>query len=65
MEQTITELALYATAIIGAASLIVQAAEKISRITPSTKDDMYVGKAKRVVGWLVALLDKLAFNPKR
>lgn len=55
----------YATAIIGAASLLVAAAEKIAGITPSTKDDYYVGKAKKFLGSITAVLDKIALNPAK
>lgn len=51
--------------IIGGASILVMALEKFAKITPSTKDDYYVSKAKRYVGYAVSLADKLALNPKR
>lgn len=51
--------------IVGAASLIVLALEKIAKITPSTKDDIYVSKAKRWLGVASSVLSKLALNPKK
>lgn len=56
---------LYLTAIIGAASLILQGVAKITKITPSTKDDEIVSK---VEGWILSLqkiLDRVALNPSK
>ena len=52
-------------AVVGSASLIVAALEKIAGITPSTKDDYYVGKAKKFLGKVTAVLDKIALNPAK
>lgn len=56
---------LYVSTIAGAASLVVLALEKIAGITPSTKDDYYVGKAKKFLGKVTAVLDKIALNPAK
>lgn len=55
----------YIATIAGAASMIVMALEKIAGITPTTKDDYYVGKAKRALGKVTAVLDKIALNPNK
>jgi hypothetical protein len=55
----------YALAIIGGASLIVAGLAKIAAVTPSTKDDYYVGTAKRWLGVVAAVLDKIALNPRK
>ncbi len=51
--------------VVGACSTIVLGLEKIAGVTPSTKDDEYVSKAKKGLGWLSDLLSKLALNPKK
>lgn len=53
------------TVVIGSASLIVAALEKIAGITPNTKDDYYVGKAKRFLGRVTVIIDKIALNPNK
>jgi hypothetical protein len=63
--ELIEQILMYALAVVGGASLIVAGLEKIADVTPSTKDDLYVGKAKRAIGYVAAILDKLAVNPKR
>jgi len=42
------------------ATSIVAALEKIAEVTPTTKDDEYVGKAKVALGYVSALLDKVS-----
>lgn len=64
MEQ-INEWLVIILAVIGGASSIVAGLEKIAEVTPSTKDDYYVGKAKRALGWLSEILSKIALNPKK
>lgn len=46
--------------IVGAATSIVAALEKVAAVTPTTKDDEYVGKAKVALGYVSALLDKVS-----
>jgi hypothetical protein len=50
--------------VVGGASMIVLGLEKIAGVTPSTKDDEYVGKAKKVLGKVSEILSRLALNPK-
>lgn len=46
--------------IVVAATSIVAALEKVAAVTPTTKDDEYVGKAKVALGYVSALLDKVS-----
>lgn len=56
-----TELILNAFALIGvivsAATLIVAGLEKITHVTPTTKDDKAVASVKRYLGYVSAFLD--------
>ncbi len=63
--ESIQEWIVIILAVVGGASSIVMGLEKIAKITPSTKDDYYVGKAKRAVGWASEILSKIALNPKK
>lgn len=54
----------YLTMIIGGATLIVHGLEKFAKITPSTKDDEWVGKTKRRLGVIAAFLDKVAMSKR-
>lgn len=56
---------LYLTAIIGAASLILQGVAKITKITPSTKDDEIVSKVESWILSLQKILDRVALNPNK
>lgn len=49
-------------AVIGGASLIVQGIAKITKITPSTKDDEVVGKVEAFLAGVQRIFDKLALN---
>ena len=49
-------------AVIGGASLIVQGIAKITKITPSTKDDEIVGKVEAFLAGVQRIFDKLALN---
>ena len=49
-------------AVIGGASLIVQGIAKITKITPSTKDDEIVGKVEAFLVGAQRIFDKLALN---
>ncbi len=49
-------------AVVGAASLIVQGIAKITKVTPSTKDDEIVGKVELLLSRVQRFLDKLALN---
>jgi len=57
-----TELALV---IVGALAAIVKGLEVIAGVTPSTKDDELVGKAKRALGVVSYWLDKLSLSVKK
>ena len=46
--------------IVTAATTIVGALDKIAQVTPTTKDDLYVGEAKRYLGIATAFLDKFS-----
>lgn len=63
-EQTVASLMVSVAAIIGAATALVEAAEKIAGITPSTKDDEKVAEFKRYLGKVVAFLDKVAMSKR-
>ena len=52
------------TMVIGGATLIVAGLEKFAKITPSTKDDMWASKAKRFLGKVTAILDKVAMSKR-
>lgn len=47
-------------ALVTAATLIVAGLDKIAQITPTTKDDEYVGKARAVLAKVSGLLDKVS-----
>lgn len=64
MLENINEWVMIALAVIGGASTIVAGLEKIAGVTPSTKDDYYVSKAKRALGYLSDILSRFALNPK-
>ena len=49
-------------AVIGGASLIVQGIAKITKITPSIKDDEIVGKVEAFLAGAQRIFDKLALN---
>lgn len=52
--------------IVTAATAIVAALEKVAEVTPTTKDDEYIGKAKQWLGVVSAILDKVSvWNTKK
>lgn len=51
--------------VIGAASLIVAGLEKIADLTPTDKDNIALGKAKRFLARAIAFLDRVAVNPDK
>jgi len=61
----ITMFVTWATALVGAASLIVAGLEKIAKLTPTHKDDEAISTAKRWLAWVIAILDRLALNPDK
>jgi hypothetical protein len=54
-----------ALVIVGALAAIVKGLEVIAGVTPSTKDDELVGKAKRALGVVSYWLDKLSLSVKK
>lgn len=58
----IDEYIALALAIIGFASVLVQALEKIAKITPNTKDDEYIGVIKKYLGYAASILNFVALN---
>lgn len=50
--------------IVGALAAIVKGLEVIAGVTPSTKDDEYVGKVKQALGYISYWLDKLSLAVK-
>ena len=50
-------------AVVSGATLIVLGLEKIAGTTPTTKDDEFVGKVKRALGYVSAILDRFAVHP--
>ena len=61
----VVSLLLVATTVVGSASVIVDALERIAKITPTDKDNLLIGKAKRYLAKAVAFLDRLALNPPK
>ncbi|AXY86131.1 hypothetical protein [Escherichia phage vB_EcoM_IME392] len=58
----IDEYIALALAIVGFASVLVQALEKIAKITPNTKDDEYIGVIKKYLGYASSILNFVALN---
>ena len=57
---------MYVGIVVTAATAIVAALEKIAEVTPTTKDDEYIGKAKKWLGVVSAILDKVSvWNAKK
>lgn len=61
--ELVEQLLMIIGGVVSGATLIVLGLEKIAAVTPTTKDDKYVGKAKRVLGWLSDILDRLSVHP--
>lgn len=58
-----TQLLIIVSAIVAGASLIAKGIQIITGITASKKDDPYADKLVKGIGWVQAVLDKLALNP--
>lgn len=57
---------MYVGIVVTAATAIVAALEKVAEVTPTTKDDEYIGKAKQWLGVVSAILDKVSvWNAKK
>lgn len=54
-----------AFAAVGGIYAVIIGLEKIAAITPSTKDDIYVSKAKRFFGLVSDFLSKIIMSPRR
>lgn len=59
MEMLINAFAIIGT-VVTASTLIVAGLEKLAAITPTTKDDLAVAKAKRVLSQVSAILDQVS-----
>ena len=64
IEQVISYIEL-ALIVIGAMATIVKGLEVVAGVTPSTKDDEYVGKVKKALGVVSYWLDKLSLAVKK
>ena len=64
IEQVIGYIEL-ALIIIGAMATIVKGLEVVAGVTPTTKDDEYVGKVKKALGVVSYWLDKLSLAVKK
>jgi hypothetical protein len=69
MDQSVLETLLlifqWVLTAVGAASAIVAALIPIAKLTPSSKDDEFLGKAQKFLAWLIAILDRVAINPSQ
>lgn len=59
----ILNMILILTSVIGGASVIVSGLKEIAKVTPTEKDDVFLGKAEKVINSIALFLDKLALNP--
>ena len=64
LEQVIGYIEL-ALVVIGAMATIVKGLEVVAGVTPTTKDDEYVGKTKKALGVVSYWLDKLSLAVKK
>ena len=64
IEQVIGYIEL-ALIVIGAMATIVKGLEVVAGVTPTTKDDEYVGKVKKALGVVSYWLDKLSLAVKK
>ena len=61
--QTIVSVFAVLSVVVGAASTVVAGLEKIAEVTPTDKDNKAIGKARRFIATVVAILDRVALNP--
>lgn len=54
-----------ALVVVGGLAVVVKGLEVIAGVTPSTKDDEYVGKVKQALGVVSYWLDKLSLGVKK
>lgn len=65
MIEQITGYIELALVVIGAMATIVKGLEVVAGVTPTTKDDEYVGKVKKALGYVSYWLDKLSLAVKK
>ena len=67
MDQSIVDTLLHygqiIATVVGTASIIFAALSKVTGITPTTKDDKFVSTAQKIISQVLAILDRLGFNP--
>ena len=59
------QIAVYVSAVIGAAAFLAKAIELITGITASDKDDVYASKFTKIVATIKGWADKFGLNPKQ
>ena len=57
--ELLTDVFMWLGIVVTFCTTVVTALEKIVEVTPSTKDDEYVAKAKKWLGYVSAILDNL------
>lgn len=62
---TVGEAIVALLAIFGGASVLVTTLEKVADLTPTDKDNQFLGKARRFLAKIIAYLDRLALNPPK
>ena len=55
--ELLTEVFMWLGIVVTFCTSVVAALEKVVEVTPSTKDDLYVAKAKKWLGYVSAFLD--------
>lgn len=62
---TVGEVIVALLAIFGGASVLVVMLEKVADLTPTDKDNQFLGKIRRFLAKVIALLDRVALNPPK
>lgn len=52
-------------AIFGGASVLVTLLEKVADLTPTDKDNQFLGSIRRFLAKIIAFLDRMALNPPK
>lgn len=60
--ESITDYVLYALGVVGAAAALLRILVAITAVTPSKKDDAYVGKAVKFVAVLTVWLERISLG---
>ena len=55
--ETMSQVFMWVGVVVTFSSTIVLALEKVAEVTPTTKDDRYIGKAKVILSYVSTLLD--------